>query len=83
MNFITGMLFGLMFAATAGAAFAFMWKSMSMVQEEYNRPPEPKPKMPVRHPEMEDVQEGDELLVVNFDGMVEEDDDEGDIVVRR
>ena len=42
MNFFTGLLFGLMFAATAGAAFAFMWKSMSMVQEEYNKPPKPK-----------------------------------------
>ena len=82
MNFITGILFGLMFAATAGAAFAFMWKSMSIVQEEYNKPPVPKPRMPVRHPEMEDVQEGDELLVVNFDDMME-DDGEGDVVVRR
>ena len=38
MNFFTGILFGLLFAVTAGAAFAFMWKSMSMVQDEYKKP---------------------------------------------
>ena len=61
------LLFGLLFAATAGAAFAFMWKSMSMVQEEYNKPPRPKTKIPAPHPEMEGVKWGEELMVVNFD----------------
>ena len=63
----TFLLFGLLFAATAGAAFAFMWKSMSMVQEEYNKPPRPKTKIPAPHPEMEGVKWGEELMVVNFD----------------
>jgi hypothetical protein len=67
------LLFGLLFAATAGAAFAFMWKSMSMVQEEYNKPPRPKTKIPAPHPEMEGVKWGEELMVVNFDD--EEEDD--------
>ena len=66
-------LFGLMFAATAGAAFAFMWKSMSMVREEYNKPSRPKTKIPAPHPEMEGVKWGEELMVVNFDDEEEED----------
>ncbi len=66
-------LFGLLFAATAGAAFAFMWKSMSMVREEYNKPPRPKTKIPAPHPEMEGVKWGEELMVVNFDDEEEED----------
>ena len=57
MNNISVFLFGIMFAATAGAAFAFMWKSMSIVQDELK-----KPRRPV-HPEMKEVQDGDELLV--------------------
>ena len=67
------LLFGLLFAATAGAAFSFMWKSMRMVQEEYNKPPRPKTKIPAPHPEMEGVKWGEELMVVNFDD--EEEDD--------
>ena len=69
----TFLLFGLLFTATAGAAFAFMWKSMSMVQEEYNKPPRPKTNIPAPHPEMEGVKWGEELMVVNFDD--EEEDD--------
>ena len=40
-----------------GAAFAFMWKSMSIVQDELKKP------VRKRHPEMEDVKEGERLLV--------------------
>ena len=40
---------------------------MSMVQEEYNKPPRPKTKIPAPHPEMEGVKWGEELMVVNFD----------------
>ena len=45
------------FAATLGAAFAFMWKSMDLLFKEA--------KKPVRniHPELRDIKEGDELLV--------------------
>ena len=45
------------FAATLGAAFAFMWKSMDLLFKEAKRP--------VRniHPELRDIKEGDELLV--------------------
>jgi len=57
MNDVTVFIFGIGFALTAGAAFAFMWKSMSMMQEELR-----KPQRKV-HPEMKDVQSGEELLV--------------------
>ena len=70
---ISVLIFGLLFAATAGAAFAFMWKSMSMVREEYNKPSRPKTKIPAPHPEMEGVKWGEELMVVNFDDEEEED----------
>jgi len=59
MNNFTVFLYFLMFAATAGATFAFMWKMTSASLEEMNKP--------VRkrniHPEMKDVQDGEELLV--------------------
>jgi len=73
MNNLEVFVFGIIFAGTAGAAFAFMWKSMSMVREEYNKPPRPKTKIPAPHPEMEGVKWGEELMVVNFDD--EEEDD--------
>ena len=57
MNNLEVLIFGLLFAGTAGAAFAFMWRSMGMVREEYNRP-----KRRI-HPEMEDVKSGESLLV--------------------
>ena len=77
MNNISVFLFGIMFAATAGAAFAFMWKSMSMVQEEINKP---KTKIPAPHPEMEGVEWGEELMVVNFE---DEDEGDGDVIIRK
>ena len=80
MNFFTGLIFGLLFAATAGAAFAFMWKSISMVQDEMNKPPRPKTKIPAPHPEMEGVEWGEELMVVNFE---DEDDGDGDVIIRK
>ena len=77
MNTFTAFLFGIMFAATAGAAFAFMWKSMSMVQQEYNKPPRPRHNI---HPEMADVKSGEELLVFNTE---EDDDGDGEIMIVR
>ena len=65
-----------MFAATAGAAFAFMWKAMSTTLTEFDRP---RPKRSV-HPEMADVKSGEELLVFNVE---EDDDDDGEIMVVR
>tara|TARA_B100000029_G_C17144010_1_gene803513 strand:+ start:281 stop:514 length:234 start_codon:yes stop_codon:yes gene_type:complete len=76
MNTFTIFLFGIMFAATAGAAFAFMWKAMSTTLTEFDRP---RPKRSV-HPEMADVKSGEELLVFNVE---EDDDDDGEIMVVR
>ena len=72
MNNVELVVFGLCFAATAGAAFAFMWKSMSMISE--------KPRRRNRiHPEMENVKSGEELLVFN----AERDDDGDDVIIIR
>ena len=57
MNFFTGLIFGLMFAATAGAAFAFMWRSMDLMFKQLDRP------IQQIHPEMRDIKPDDELLV--------------------
>lgn len=71
--FIYLIFFVMLFAST----FAFMFKMMGSTLNEMNRPI----KRNV-HPEMTDVQTGDELLV--FKGLDdEEEDDDGDIVVIR
>tara|TARA_B100000900_G_scaffold124234_1_gene104885 strand:+ start:1346 stop:1543 length:198 start_codon:yes stop_codon:yes gene_type:complete len=57
MNDLVVFIYGIGFACVTGAAFAFMWKSMSIVQDELKKP------VRKRHPEMEDVKNGDELLV--------------------
>ena len=53
----TFLLFGLLFATTAGAAFAFMWRSMDLMFKELDKPPQK------IHPEMRDIKPNDELLV--------------------
>ena len=73
MNDITVFLYGVFFFAVAGATFAFMWKSMTFTINEMN-----KPIKRTVHPEMEDVQSGDELLVFNPD-----DDEEDDVIIVR
>ena len=45
------------FAATLGAAFAFMWRSMDLVFREIDKPSRE------IHPELKDVKPGEELLV--------------------
>tara|TARA_Y100000114_G_scaffold141945_1_gene148101 strand:- start:9 stop:197 length:189 start_codon:yes stop_codon:yes gene_type:complete len=45
------------FAATLGAAFAFMWRSMDLVFKEIDKPTRK------IHPELKDVKSGEELLV--------------------
>jgi len=64
---ISALLFILISVSLAGAAFALMWKNISDISKISNkievesrtvtRPP---------HPEMMEVQPGDELMVVNF-----------------
>ena len=57
MNDITIFIFGIMFAATASATFAFMWRMTGSLLEDVKNPRK------IVHPEMKDVQSGDELLV--------------------
>tara|TARA_Y100001934_G_scaffold224679_1_gene268870 strand:- start:207 stop:431 length:225 start_codon:yes stop_codon:yes gene_type:complete len=66
-------IYGIFFFVVAGASFAFMWKSMTFTFTELNKPI----KRNV-HPEMEEVQSGDELLVFR-----PEDDDEDDVIIIR
>ena len=57
MNDITIFIFGLSFASVVGATFAFMWRMTGAVLEDVKKPRK------IVHPEMKDVQSGDELLV--------------------
>jgi len=57
MNDLVVFIYGIGFACVTGAAFAFMWKSMSIVQDELKKPQRN------LHPEMRDVENGEELLV--------------------
>ena len=57
MNDVTIFIFGIMFASITGATFAFMWKMTGAVLEDVKKPRK------IVHPEMKDVQSGDELLV--------------------
>ena len=66
MNDITIFIFGILFAATASATFAFMWRMTGSLLEDIKKPTR-KP-----HPEMRDVNDGDELLV--FKGLEDPDD---------
>ena len=66
MNDVTIFIFGLSFAAVVGATFAFMWKMTGAVLEDVKKPPK------IVHPEMKEVQDGDELPV--FKGLEDPDD---------
>ena len=70
--FIYLIFFVMLFAST----FAFMFKMMGSTLNDMNKPM----KRNV-HPEMTDVQTGDELLI--FTPEDDEDDDEGDVVIIR
>ena len=64
------------FAIVAGASFAFMFKMMTTTLEEFNKPVQRRNV----HPEMSDVQSGEELVVFKASLEEEDDDDEGDVV---
>ena len=72
--FIYLIFFVMLFAST----FAFMFKMMGSTLNDMNKPM----KRNV-HPEMTDVQTGDELLVFNGLDDDEEEDDDGDVVIIR
>ena len=70
--FIYLIFFVILFAST----FAFMFRMMGSTLNDMNKPMKRN-----IHPEMTDVQTGDELLV--FTPEDDEDDDEGDVVIIR
>ena len=76
MNDISVLVYFLLFAVVVGMTFAFMYVMMRTTINEFN-----KPRNNI-HPEMEEVQSGDELLVftINEDG---EDDEEGNLTIIR
>ena len=77
MNDISVFIYFICFACLAGATFTDMYAMMTSTLRDFNRQQE---KRNV-HPEMYDVQSGEELLV--FKAQDEEDDDEGDVVIIR
>ena len=72
--FIYMIFFVILFAST----FAFMFKMMGSTLNDMNKPIKRN-----IHPEMTDVQTGDELLVFNGLDEEEDDDDDGDVVIIR
>ena len=76
MNDFTVFIYFLCFAGVAGATFAYMYAMMTSTLRDFNRQQQRRN----IHPEMSDVQSGEELLV--FKGQ-DEDDDEGDVVIIR
>ena len=77
MNDTSVFIYFLCFACLAGATFAYMYSMMTSTLRDFNRQQERRNV----HPEMSDVQSGEELLV--FKGQ-DEDEDDGDVfVVRR
>ena len=71
--FIYLIFFVMLFAST----FAFMFKMMGATLNDMNKPIKRN-----AHPEMTDVQTGDELLIFKRDDEEDEDDD-GDVVIIR
>ena len=76
MNDLTVFIYLTFFVAIFGMTFAFMFKMMGSTLNDFNKPM----KRNV-HPEMSDVQSGEELLV--FKGQDEDEDGDDVYVVRR
>ena len=76
MNDISVLIYFLLFAVVVGMTFAFMYVMMRTTINEFN-----KPRSNI-HPEMEEVQSGDELLVFTMNED-DEDDDEGTLTIIR
>jgi len=76
MNDLSVLLYFIMFAIVVGMTFAFMYMMMRSTLREFDSPRRTRNV----HPEMRDVQSGDELLVFNAD---DDEDDDGDILVVR
>ena len=78
MNDFTVFIYAVFFFAIAGGTFAFMLKMTTISIEAIN-----KPTRRAVHPEMSEVQSGDELLVFKPESEEDEDDEGAVFVVRR
>ena len=81
MNDLAFLLYFVLFSATAGATFAFMWKVMASTLESVNKPPPPK--RDVLHPEMRDIKNGEQLLVFRPEPTDDEDDEDEVVIIRK
>ena len=77
MNDLSVLLYFIMFAIVVGMTFAFMYTMIRSTLREFDGPRQTRNV----HPEMTDVQTGDELLIFKRDE--EEEDDDGDVVIIR
>ena len=77
MNEFTVLIYLVCFVVICGATFAFMFKSMTVVFNDMNKPIKRN-----IHPEMADVKSGEELLVFRSEED-NDDDDGGDVVIIR
>ena len=78
MNDFTVLVYGICFFAVAGATFAFMWKMTTVSIESMNKPVQ----RTNLHPEMRDIESGEELLVFRAD-MEDEGDEEKRIFIKK
>ena len=69
MNDMFVFIYGLMFAAVVGGTFAFMWRMAGMLVRDMEKPKK------VVHPEMENIQPGESLLVFKEVEREEENED--------
>ena len=76
MSDLSVLLYFIMFAIVVGMTFTFMYTMMRSTLREFDDPRQTRNV----HPEMRDVQSGDELLVFNVD---DDEDDDGDILIVR
>ena len=78
MNDLTVFIYAVFFFAVAGATFAFMWKMTTVSIESMNKPVQ----RTNLHPEMRDIESGEELLVFRAD-MEDEGDEEKRIFIKK
>ena len=78
MNDLTVFIYAVFFFAIAGGTFAFMWKMTTISIESVNKPVE----RTNLHPEMRDIESGEELLVFRAN-TEDEDDEENRIFIKK
>tara|TARA_X000000368_G_scaffold332832_1_gene270030 strand:+ start:171 stop:407 length:237 start_codon:yes stop_codon:yes gene_type:complete len=78
MNDLSVFIYAVFFFAVAGATFAFMWKMTTVSIESINKPVE----RTNLHPEMRDIESGEELLVFRAN-TEDEDDEENRIFIKK